>query len=95
MEQYGQFGNNKKGQLGNGETTQKSKLAQISRLENVIKIAAGQDFGIAIDSHGIVYEWGRDVLEPHIVDRVTGRVIDIAAGFDQSVYYTNNRLQSI
>lgn len=88
MVQYGQCGNNKKGQLGNGEATSKSKLSQISRLENITKIAAGQDFGIAVDSHGIVYEWGRDVLEPKVVDRVTGRVIDIAAGNDQSVFVT-------
>lgn len=81
-------GNNKKGQLGDGTTESRSKLARISGLEDITKIAAGEDFGIAIDTYGIVYEWGKDNTRPKIVDRVTTRVIDIAAGNNQSIFVT-------
>ena len=81
-------GNNKKGQLGDGTTDSKNKLSQIQGLENIEKIAAGKDFAIAIDMYGIVYEWGNGNTTPQIAQRVTERVVDIAAGNNQSVFVT-------
>lgn len=43
---------------------------------------------VAVDKYGIVYEWGKDVTSPKIVDRVPGRIIDVAAGGNQSIFVT-------
>ena len=82
-------GNNKKGQLGDKTNKSRNKFSQIPELENIEKVAAGSDFGIAIDNYGIVYEWGKDVTSPKAVDRVNQRIIDIAAGFNQSIFITS------
>jgi len=47
---------------------------------------AGDNFVIAIDDLGIVYEWGRGKNKPEETQDVTQRVIDISAGGEQKVY---------
>jgi len=49
MEQYGEYGNNKNGELGDGISASKNTLSKISGLDNIEKIACGENFGIAID----------------------------------------------
>ncbi|MDE5831041.1 MAG: hypothetical protein K2H53_05405 [Clostridia bacterium] len=46
-------------------------------------------FGVAIDEYGIVYEWGRGNLKPHIITRPGQKVINVSAGFDQIAYVTS------
>ncbi|MCI8621423.1 MAG: hypothetical protein HFJ50_06895 [Clostridia bacterium] len=63
MEQYGEFGNNENGNLGNGNTENKIVPEKVRKdedtyLENVVKIAVGTDHALALTKDGYVYTWG-------------------------------------
>ena len=91
-------GNNKYGQLGNGTTTSNNKLTQIQGLSNIVQIAAGEDFAIAMDNLGIIYAWGNNngqlgtignnALIPTEIAVGSNRILDIAAGKNQSAFVT-------
>ncbi|MBO5478752.1 MAG: cadherin-like beta sandwich domain-containing protein [Clostridia bacterium] len=93
-------GNNDMGQCGSGNTNNKNKLTQALNLENIKQIAAGKDFAIAIDEYSIVYGWGNNdngqlgnhansmILKPTQIQILEERVVDIAAGEDESVFVT-------
>jgi len=48
-EQYGEYGNNKNGELGDGPAASKNTLSKINGLSDIEKIACGENFGLAID----------------------------------------------
>jgi alpha-tubulin suppressor-like RCC1 family protein len=56
------WGYNGNGQLGDGTTTERTTPVQVlqlqSQLQNVVSIAAGQDFSVALKSDGTVWGWG-------------------------------------
>lgn len=53
------WGNNDYGKLGNGTTVvQKNVPVQVTGLTNVTRIAAGEDFSLALKNDGTVWTWG-------------------------------------
>ncbi len=53
------WGDNSQGQLGLGTTgSGMDEPQEISSLANVVAIAAGTDFSVALDEDGVVYAWG-------------------------------------
>ena len=56
-------GRNKYGQLGDGTTTDRNKLAQVRGLENIIEISAGEYSSLALDDNGHVYIWGDNTYQ--------------------------------
>lgn len=57
-------------------------------MSNIKKIAAGGETALALDDLGIVYEWGNGSAKPKTYDKITIRVIDIAAGKNQNAFVT-------
>jgi alpha-tubulin suppressor-like RCC1 family protein len=56
------WGDNVSGQIGNGTTGTDAKTpTQVSNLTNVVKIAAGRFFSLAIKSDGTVWTWGENL----------------------------------
>jgi alpha-tubulin suppressor-like RCC1 family protein len=56
------WGDNENGQIGNGTTiTDQTTPIQVSGLSNVIKIAAGRFFSLALKSDGTVWTWGQNL----------------------------------
>ena len=63
MEQYGLFGGNENGELGNGEEKDslipvQVKINENEYLTNVIKISAGSNHVLALTKEGKIYAWG-------------------------------------
>jgi alpha-tubulin suppressor-like RCC1 family protein len=56
------WGNNERGQLGDGTTNNNAIPKRITTLENVVDIAAGYFHNLAIKDDGSVWTWGRDVF---------------------------------
>jgi len=53
------WGSNSKGQLGDGTTQgQRSTPWQVSKVSDVVAVAAGWDHTVALDSNGSVWTWG-------------------------------------
>jgi alpha-tubulin suppressor-like RCC1 family protein len=52
------WGGNASGQLGIGNTTNANVFMQVSGLTNVIEVAAGGSFSMALKSDGTVWTWG-------------------------------------
>ena len=81
------WGNNSRGQLGDGTATNRSAPVQVQGLNNVIAISAGIDYTIALSNDGTVWAWGRQLgdgvtLNIRIPAQVQGlaNVIAISAG---------------
>lgn len=93
------FGCNLYGQLGNGKAINEnanSILRKVSELKNIKMISAGFRHSLALDSDGIVYEWGGRVVEGNVVEKNTEvrtisglpKIIKIFAGRDYSLALT-------
>lgn len=54
------WGNNDKGQLGNGTTTASAIPVQVSLLSGISAIAAGFDHALALQDNGNVWAWGNN-----------------------------------
>jgi hypothetical protein len=54
------WGQNTYGQLGDNTTTNRITPVQVSGLTDVIAIAAGSSYGLALKSDGSVWAWGRN-----------------------------------
>ncbi|MBQ2938059.1 MAG: cadherin-like beta sandwich domain-containing protein [Clostridia bacterium] len=96
-------GNNSNGELGIGNLEDKSRLVQIEGLTDITQIAAGETHSLAIDSYGIVYGWGsnangelsseyigQDTKSPIVITIPNERIMQIAAGKNQSAFVTAN-----
>jgi len=94
-------GDNSEGQLGQGDTVSKNKLIQVLNVKDITRITAGDRHVIAVDSNGIIHGWGRNsegqlgtnninknTKSPVVVGSINERIIDIAAGINQSVIVT-------
>jgi alpha-tubulin suppressor-like RCC1 family protein len=99
------FGFNSRGQLGNGTMTDSPWPETIRRLNDqgrtVTKLAAGQDFSLALLDDGTVWAWGSnmfgqlgDGLTAWSTDAVqvlpVGRFVDIAAGHTHALGVLDN-----
>jgi hypothetical protein len=51
-------GANNFGQLGDGSSTNRHTPVQVAGLANVVRIAAGGDFGLALKEDGTIWAWG-------------------------------------
>jgi len=56
------WGNNEKGQLGNGTLDNKSFPVRVVGLANVIAVAGGEQYSLALKSDGTVWGWGYNGL---------------------------------
>jgi len=52
------WGQNHKGQLGDGTTIDRSLPVQVMGLKDIVDVELGQDHGIALKSDGTVWTWG-------------------------------------
>ncbi|MCM3133646.1 hypothetical protein M3629_12685, partial [Paenibacillus polysaccharolyticus] len=66
------WGENSKGQLGDGTNTSKSKAIQISNLKNIKSVYQGMDFVIAIEKNGTVWGWGGEPINSRKPIKITG-----------------------
>ena len=74
-------GSNEYGQLGKASTSINTKLTQVQNLSYVQKIAAGDNFCVAMDSYGITYVWGEGFAEtPQVLDTNIRSVSYLTAG---------------
>ena len=48
------------GQLGDGTTTQRTSPVTVSGLSNIIALAAGGSYALALASDGTVWAWGNN-----------------------------------
>ena len=74
--------------FGDGTTTAKNKLAEMQGLSDIVKIAAGENFALAVDNLGIVYKWGNGIVTPEVYQVGSQRIIDVSAGKNQSAFVT-------
>ena len=56
------WGGNASGQLGNGNTDDRSTPVTVQNLTGICAIAAGDGFSMALDTNGRVFAWGNNVL---------------------------------
>jgi alpha-tubulin suppressor-like RCC1 family protein len=97
------WGNSKSGRLGHGkydyEYNTKREFKKIRTpmmirdLENVVQIAAGKDFSVALTSDGVVYSWGVNTVgqlgstsmmnakKPQVITALSGmKIVSVACG---------------
>ena len=69
------WGDNSRGQLGDGTTTKSSTPAQVSGLTDVVAIAGGDNHTIALKNDGTVWTWGSNFAgqlgDGTAIDRLT------------------------
>ena len=94
------WGANTSGQLGHGDTLQRSVPAQITALENIVYAALGYSHALALRADGAVLAWGKnasgqagvdataDQLVPAVVTGIPAPVVELAAGSEHSVALT-------
>jgi alpha-tubulin suppressor-like RCC1 family protein len=77
------WGNNLAGALGDGTTDARTAPIQVPGLSNVVAVAAGSDFSLALKDDGTVWAWGSmpgfRALSPVPVAGLSG-IVAIAAG---------------
>ena len=74
-------GDNGYGQLGIGSNVTNTKLVQIQGLTDIEKVAAGNNFCVAMDSYGIMYAWGQGFGNaPKVIDTNIRNASYLAAG---------------
>ena len=90
------IGLNEFGQLGDGSTGDRDAFQPVSRLENVVKVSAGQEHAVALNSDGSVRTWGRndygqlgngaveDSRTPVVVKDLW-KITDVAAGRSHTI----------
>jgi alpha-tubulin suppressor-like RCC1 family protein len=101
------WGANQNGQLGRKTVTgHEVTPARVAVLNHVTKIAAGNDFALALRSDGIVFAWGHGqsgqlgnggTADSPVPVKIAGlaRVTGIAAGWDASLATENNGISAI
>ena len=67
------WGENSHGQLGDGTVIDRTTAITISGLENIVEVACGPGYGLALDSNGSVWAWGSfwGLGDGTTVDRLT------------------------
>jgi len=97
------WGNNSYGQLGNssiprGEQANPTPI-RVENIRNIVAVAAGGDFSMALDSAGNVYTWGANwagqlgdgsQINRYLPQRVYANTRAISAGRSHSVVLDNN-----
>ena len=79
-------GDNIYGQLGIGSNVSTTKLVQIQGLSDIEKIAAGDNFGVAMDSYGIIYVWGQGYgTSPQILNTNIREASYLSAGANDQI----------
>ena len=101
------WGANQNGQLGRKTVTgHEVTPARVAVLNHVTKIAAGNDFALALRSDGIVFAWGHGqsgqlgnggTADSPVPVKIAGlaRVTGIAAGWDASLATENNGISAV
>ena len=101
------WGANSHGQLGRRTVTDHEVTpARVAVLNHVTKIAAGNDFALALRSDGIVFAWGHGqsgqlgnggAADSPVPVKIVGlaRVTGIAAGWDASLATENNGVSAV
>ena len=97
------IGDNKYGQLGQGDNVNRVKYVQIEGLKDIVQIASGDTHTVAVDRFGIVYGWGSNskgelgqeniginTTVPVIISIQSDKVMQISAGKNQTVIVANN-----
>lgn len=75
------FGENDKGQLGNGTSGTEKEYVRVTGLENITAVAGGGANSMALKEDGTVWYWGSGVLSPVQAKNLTG-ITAISAGDD-------------
>jgi len=92
------WGRNSEGELGNGNKNDSSTPLLVSSLINIVDVAAGGLYTLAVDTNGAIWAWGKndhgqlgngETRDSLIPSRVTGldnyRAIKVAAGKQHSL----------
>lgn len=86
------WGNNEKGQLGDGTTTNRSTPTVVKGLTEIVAVAAGLNFSLALGADGRVRSWGanehgqlgssttKDRLTPGLVQKLEHAMVISACG---------------
>jgi len=99
------WGFNNEGDLGDGTTTDRSLYGDIKLANDVVQVAAGYYFGLALRSDGTVWAWGNNdhgqlgngtTVSTMTPVKVTGlsHVTGIAAGWDAAVATATNGISA-
>lgn len=96
------FGRNTNGQLGNATTANSSLPVTVSGLSDVVDVAAGFNFSMALKADGTVWTWGSGVLGngtpnqsnvPVMVPNLAGVVAIAAGGYHAVVLMADGTLR--
>lgn len=95
------WGRNDQGQLGLGDTTDRSEPVHMSRLADIVDIAAGYTHSLAVSFDGKVYAWGSNTYGQlgdstlksssiPVAVRSLGKIRQVSAGADTSMALADN-----